>query len=386
MASPAAATTDADAGRTGELLVTRPRGLAAYYEPVLDAGVLPDFVVRAGIRHLLARRKQQCNPGGGALDAKSRAKAAYVRSLRERARIAEHTAAANEQHYEVPAAFFHAHLGHRKKYSACLFENGAASLDEAEDAMLDLYIERAGIEDGMDVLDLGCGWGSFCLYAAAKFPKARFTALSNSNSQREYIETAARARGLANLSVLTADINEFQFSPPRVFDRIVSIEMFEHMKNFASLFAKVASWLRPRDGRLFVHVFAHRDFPYDFKTGDDNSWMARFFFTGGTMPSEDLFMWFQEHLRVVDRWTVDGRNYGATSEAWLRNLDRAAASDPSLMKALEECYGGTAQARVWLQRWRIFYMSVAELFNYDQGQEWIVVHYLFRRQDDPTDS
>ncbi|KAI9327182.1 S-adenosyl-L-methionine-dependent methyltransferase [Zopfochytrium polystomum] len=361
-------------------------GWAAYYEPVLDAGILPDAVVRSGIRHLLSRRADQCRRGNSktadpTLTVRNAAKTAYVRKLRDRAAIAINTKEANDQHYEVPARFFRCHLGEAMKYSSCFYESGAKTLEEAEIAMLDLYLERADIRDGQHVLDLGCGWGSFCLHAATRFPKSRFTALSNSASQREYINNAAKARGITNVTVYTGDINVFQF-PAEVlkdggFDRIVSVEMFEHMKNFASLLKKVSEWLKPEVGRLFVHVFAHKEMPYDFKTDEDHSWMAKFFFTGGTMPSEDLFLWFQDDLKVLDRWTVDGRNYGSTAEDWLRRLD---ANKPKALEALAECHGTTELAHIWFQRWRIFYMSVAELFNYDQGQEWIVVHYLFQRQ------
>ncbi|KAJ3191475.1 hypothetical protein HK101_007675 [Irineochytrium annulatum] len=351
--------------------------LASYYEPILDTGYVPDFVLRRGIRHLLSRRKQQCDLGS--ITRNNKAKLDYVRRLRASATIAINTKEANEQHYEVPTAFFKLHLGARMKYSSCLYEDGAAApgdLDKAEEAMLDLYVERAGIEDGMDILELGCGWGSLSLYLAERFKKARVTGVSNSRGQREYIMEECGRRGIKNLEIITADINTFQFEGTRTFDRVVSIEMFEHMKNFASLFEKVSRWIKPDTGRLFVHVFAHKSMPYDFKKEDDNSWMAKYFFTGGTMPSEDLFMFFQQHLTVLDRWTVDGRNYGQTAEDWLARLD---ACKVQALPILEECYGSHELARVWFQRWRIFYLSVAELFNYDGGQEWCVVHYLFKR-------
>ncbi|KAJ3316501.1 hypothetical protein HDU76_001747, partial [Blyttiomyces sp. JEL0837] len=349
--------------------------LASYYEPILDSGYLPDFVTRTGIRHLLARRKNQCNLGS--LTANNDAKTKYIQGLREKAVIAINTKEANEQHYEVPTAFFKLHLGGRMKYSSCFYENGAKTLEEAEEAMLDLYVQRAGIEDGMSIMELGCGWGSLCLYLAERFPNSKITGLSNSNGQREYITSVCKEKGIKNLTIITDDINNFNFDKPTTFDRIVSIEMFEHMKNFASLFSKISSWLKPETGRLFVHVFAHKNFPYDFKTEEDNSWMARYFFTGGTMPSEDLFLWFQEHLLVMDRWTVDGKNYGKTSEEWLSRLDSV---KQQALPILEKCYGSPEAAQIWFQRWRIFYMAVAELFNYDDGQEWIVVHYLFKRR------
>ncbi|KAJ3077654.1 hypothetical protein HK102_005064 [Quaeritorhiza haematococci] len=241
--------------------------------------------------------------------------------------------------------------------------------------MLNCYVERAEVEDGMSILDLGCGWGSLCLYLAERFPKSKITALSNSSGQRQYIMGVANKKGFKNLEVITADINAATLD--KQFDRIISIEMFEHMKNYEALFRKVSSWLKPETGRLFVHVFANSKMPYDFRTEDDNSWMARYFFTGGTMPSEDLFLFFQKDLEVLDRWVVDGTHYAKTSEEWLKRTD--AAKDKCL-PILAKTYGSDAQALVWFRRWRIFYIAVAELFNYNQGKDWTVVHYLFKRR------
>ncbi|KAJ3416386.1 hypothetical protein HDV05_001954 [Chytridiales sp. JEL 0842] len=373
-----------------------PRTLASLYEPLLDSGYIPDFLLRTGIRHLLSRRKRQLTYSN--VTSEEEAKGGYVEYLKGKATIAVNTKEANEQQlsdfvlflvyfvwrfilvvwvsYEVPTAFFKLHLGPRMKYSSCFYESGAKTLEEAEIAMLDIYVKRSGLEDGMTVLDLGCGWGSVSLYLAEKFPKCKITGLSNSHGQREYIMSVAKEKGFKNLEIVTGDINEFNFPEGKTFDRIISIEMFEHMKNFASLFHKVSTWLVPTTGRLFVHVFAHKNMPYDFKTDEDNSWMARYFFTGGTMPSKDLFMWFQDDLKVVQRWAVDGRNYGQTSEHWLQRLD---ACKTQALPILEKCYGSPEKARIWFQRWRIFYLSVAELFNYEQGQEWVVMHYLFKR-------
>ena len=282
--------------------------LSAFYEPVLDRGILPDFLVRQGVRHLLSRRLSQLDHGS--ITQNDAVKTAYIQNLKSTETIALHTKDANEQHYEVPTEFFQLCLGERLKYSSCLFEQGAKTLDQAEVAMLELYVQRAGIEDGMSILDLGCGWGSLCLFLCERFPNSPIYALSNSSTQREFIMEKASQKGFKNLQVFTGDINAFDMPSNQTFDRILSIEMFEHMKNYESLFSKVASWLVPETGRLFVHVFAHKEMPYDFKTEEDNSWMARYFFTGGTMPSQDLFLWFQKDMEVVNRWTVDGRNYG----------------------------------------------------------------------------
>ncbi|KAJ3128749.1 hypothetical protein HK100_008998 [Physocladia obscura] len=367
----------------------------AFYEKFLDAGVIPDYLLRFAIRQLL--KSTALSFAKTPLDKASENKKKYISEIKNLQQIALNTKEANEQHYEVPTAFFQTHLGPRMKYSSAFYnyENipspkdgvvrKARTLAQAEIAMLELYVQRANIIDGMSILELGCGWGSLTLFLAENFPNSRVTAISNSHSQREHILAAARSKNLTNLEIITADMNIFQFEEVangkrREFDRIISIEMFEHMKNYQVLFAKVSQWLVPETGRLFVHVFCHKDVPYDFKTAEDDgkdSWMARYFFTGGTMPSVDLFMWFQDHLKVIDRWTVDGRNYGQTSNHWLENLD---AKREESLKVLIEAYGSKELGTVWFNRWRIFYLSVAELFNFNNGQEWPVVHYLFTRR------
>ncbi|TPX55436.1 hypothetical protein PhCBS80983_g05316 [Powellomyces hirtus] len=339
--------------------------LSSIYEPALDQGLVPDFVLRRGIRHLLSRRVAQLQQAD---------KVSYIKALKEREAIADNTKEANEQHYEVPTEFFKLCLGERMKYSCCLFEDGANTLNEAEVKMMELYAQRAGLVDGMTVLDLGCGWGSLSLFLAERFPNSKITGLSNSATQRESILQMAADRGLTNVEIITGDINYYAMD--RTFDRIFSIEMFEHMKNYSALFTKISKWIKPETGRLFVHVFAHQTTPYDFKTEDDNSWMARYFFTGGTMPCEDLFLWFQQEVEVLDRWTVNGQNYAKTSEEWLKLLD---SNKKKAMPILVKAYGEEG-AYMWLQRWRVFYLSVAELFNYNRGNEWVVVHYLFKRR------
>ncbi|KAI8826026.1 S-adenosyl-L-methionine-dependent methyltransferase [Fimicolochytrium jonesii] len=344
--------------------------LSNIYEPLLDQGYLPDFITRRGIRHLLGRKVAQVSAVTPA------EKEEYIKSLKEKEAIAINTKEANEQHYEVPSEFFTMCLGKNLKYSCCLFEDGATTLDEAEDKMLELYIARAGMEDGMSVLDVGCGWGSLSLFLAKRFPNSKITGVSNSASQREWIMKMAAERGLTNVEILTADMNTFEMD--RTFDRIFSIEMFEHMKNYSALLRKISHWITPTTGRLFVHVFAHHSTPYDFKTQDDNSWMAKYFFTGGTMPCEDLFTYFQEDVEVVERWTVNGRNYARTSEEWLKLLD---GNRERAMKVLEGGYGSAQAARMWFNRWRVFYLAVAETFGYNDGNEWPVVHYLFKRRE-----
>jgi len=337
-------------------------------DALLEKNALPDWLVRVGIRRLLAQRIRQETTGE---DPKLRLKA-YVHDLKHRP-IAEDTRAANEEHYEVPTAFFQKCLGKRLKYSGCFFPRGDESLDRAEEAMLELYVERGRIADGQEILELGCGWGSFSLYVAERFPGARITGVSNSRTQKQYIDSEAQRRGLRNLSIMTCDMNTFDAEAGR-FDRVVSIEMFEHMKNYQALMAGVARWLKP-GGLLFVHIFTHRRFAYHFVARDQTDWMARYFFTGGQMPSHELLMQFQERLSLVSDWTVSGTHYQRTAEEWLRNMDR---HRKEILPLFSETYGAK-NALKWWAYWRVFFMSCAELWGYEGGEEWIVSHYLFGR-------
>ncbi len=294
---------------------------------------------------------------------------ALVEKLRA-SEIAIETAAANEQHYEVPPAFFEAVLGPHLKYSSCYWPDGTNDLGAAEAAMLALTAERAGLADGQEILDLGCGWGSLSLWAAARYPNSRITAISNSSGQRAFIEAAAAARGLTNLAVRTADVRTLLL-PARAFDRVVSIEMFEHMRNYEQLLRRIADWLAP-GGSLFVHVFAHRRHAYPFEDAGASDWMAREFFTGGIMPSASLLHHFQDDLQLVDEWHLAGTHYARTAEAWYANLMER---EPQALATLAVAYG--ADARTRFQRWRVFFLACAELFGYANGREWIVAHYRF---------
>ncbi|KAK4991595.1 hypothetical protein LTR66_006515 [Elasticomyces elasticus] len=300
----------------------------------------------------------------------------YVDALRTRP-IAIETAAANEQHYEVGTGVLSACLGPRMKYSCCLYPKGGETLAQAEMAMLESYVEKAQLRDGMRVFDLGCGWGSLSLYLAEIFPNSRITAFSNSRTQKQYIDAQAASKSLKNLDVVTGDIATFDFSgsaPDLVgaFDRVLSIELFEHMKNYQLLLAKVSTLLRP-GGKCFVHIFAHRDAPYDFEEG----WMTKFFFTGGTMPSADLLLWFQEDLRLKRMWWVNGKHYAKTCEDWLAKM---LAHKREIWPHLQATYG-TESVVTWWNRWQIFYMACAELFAYDGGETWGVCHYLFEKPE-----
>lgn len=347
---------------------------AATAEPGLtgwaERGWLPDPLLRLAIRRLCAQRLREELAGGQ--QAQSQRFEQRLDALSHSA-VALHVEAANRQHYEVPAAFFQACLGRRLKYSSCYYPTGLESLDQAEEAMLELYAERAGLANGQDILELGCGWGSLTLWMAERFPAARITAVSNSHSQREHILGQCAARGLHNVQVLTRDVNQLQM-PDGGFDRCVSVEMFEHVRNYEQLLARIASWLRP-DGALFVHIFAHRTQMYPFEVEGDDNWMGRHFFTGGLMPAADTLLHFQRDMQLQQRWLLDGSHYQRTANHWLANQD---AARDTLLPVLARTYGDEAAARLWWQRWRMFWMSCAELFGYDNGQQWLVAHYLFR--------
>ena len=337
---------------------------------IVERGLVPDALTRHGIRQLCRQRLVSEGINDPALaDAR-------FRSLLDELRhspVAIETAAANEQHYELPTRFFQLCLGKRLKYSSCFYETGNESLDEAEEAMLALYCARAQLEDGQDVLELGCGWGSLTLWMAERFPNSRITAVSNSATQRAHIEATCRQRGWNNVTVLTRDVNLLDLELAS-FDRCVSVEMFEHMRNYDVLLGKIASWLRPR-GQLFVHIFCHRNLMYPFETTGDDNWMGRYFFTGGLMPAADTLLHFQRELRIEQRWLLPGTHYQKTSDHWLANQD---ANRDEVMAVLGAAYGPQEAAR-WHQRWRMFWMSCAELFGYDGGREWLVAHYRFSK-------
>lgn len=335
---------------------------------LVERGLVPDALVRRGIRGLLERRLADDVPGDP--EARERA-AATVRAAMDEAPVAVATDAANRQHYEVPAGFYELVLGRHLKYSSCYYPTGRETLDEAEAAMLALTCRRADLADGQDVLELGCGWGSLSLWMAERYPSSRITSVSNSAPQRRFIEARATSRGLDNLTVRTADMNDFR--PEGSFDRVVSVEMFEHMRNWRALLDRVAAWLRP-DGRLFLHVFCHRDVPYFFEDEGEDDWMARHFFTGGLMPSLALPGQVAGRLEVEARWAVEGTHYQRTARHWLEKLDARRGAVSALFT---EVYGPD-EAERWVRRWRLFFMACEELFGYRDGAEWLVGHTRLR--------
>lgn len=338
-------------------------------DSILEANVVPDPLIRLGIRHLLGETlREKC---GGSVEERQARLQEHIDGLRQ-SPIAIQTDAANEQHYEVPTSFYQYALGKRLKYSSGYWPAGVESLDEAEERMLALTCARAELVDGQRILELGCGWGSLSLWMAEKYPQARITAVSNSRTQKEHIDAEAARRGFQNLTIVTADMNVFDTA--ETFDRVVSVEMFEHMKNYQLLLAKVGRWLAP-GGKLFVHIFTHREIAYHYEDKGPSDWMTRYFFAGGQMPSHDTLLHFQDDVRLEARWAVSGTHYQKTAEAWLRNMD---AHRAEILPLFAQTYGEAQTTRWWVY-WRVFFLACAELWGYRNGEEWIVSHYRFHK-------
>lgn len=328
--------------------------------PLFERLPWPDAASRAAVSLLVGRTRRRLTSAPSGID---RGFAAGMTDYP----IAENVDAANAQHYEVPAAFFELVLGPQRKYSCCYYEHAAATLAQAEEAALRRTAANAQLADAQEILELGCGWGSLSLWMAARYPAARITAVSNSHSQRAFITREAQARGLTNLDVITADMNDF--APERRFDRVVSVEMFEHMANWRRLLERIRGWLKP-DSLLFCHVFSHRSAPYRFARDDKDDWIARHFFTGGIMPSHDLICEFSDLFTLQQDWRWSGTHYARTADHWLQNFDR---NIDAVDAVLAQVYG--RDAAVWRRRWRLFFMATAGLFGHAGGTEWGVSHY-----------
>jgi cyclopropane-fatty-acyl-phospholipid synthase len=332
-------------------------------DQIIEKGIVPDFFIRRGIRHLLAKRLKD--------EYKNFNQISALIDEFKNSPMAIETDKANDQHYMVPTEFYHYCLGANLKYSSAYWDK-AQNLDQAELEMLELTVKRAGIKDGDHILELGHGWGALTLFMGAKFPNSQITAISNSRTQGEYIKKTCSERNINNINIITGDVSKVEVN--QVFDRVISIEMFEHFRNFEKLLEKVDAWLKP-DGKLFVHMFVHKEIPYKFDVIDDSDWMSKYFFSGGIMPNDHFFNYFQKHLVVEKQWKVSGEHYAKTARAWLDNMDQ----NKSKILAIFKNHYPQGEALKWFNYWRVFFMSCEELWGFRNGDEWFVGHYLLEK-------
>ena len=347
-----------------------------WFDSVLEKNLVPDFLIRWGSRRMTASRLRKIRSQN--IEDHYKYLSRYIKELKAQP-IAIRTDDANQQHYEIPTAFFEKVLGVNMKYSCGYWEKdipvsrAQQHLNYSEEAMMDLTCRRAGVVDGQKILDLGCGWGSLSLYMARKYPESDIVAVSNSATQKKFIENRAAEENLKNLTVIKEDINDFTYGGR--FHRVVSVEMFEHMRNYEALMDKIAGLMLP-EGRLFVHIFSHRNTPYSYETTNENDWMAKHFFAGGTMPSQDLLHYFTKRFSLNRQWAVSGLHYQKTLEAWLQRMDSQRNEIMPVMAEIE----GEKQALKWWVYWRVFFMACAEFFAFNEGNEWYVSHYLFEKR------
>ena len=341
-----------------------------WYNSLLEKNKIPDALIRVEIRKLLKQRLRDEKKVSTELQQQHLMQ--IIEELKN-SPIAINTIDANEQHYEVPTEFYQYCLGKHLKYSSGYWKDGVNDIDTSEKDMLQLTCERAELKNGQDVLELGCGWGSLSLFMAAEFPQSNFTVVSNSRTQKIYIDEQAKQRNITNLTVVTADMNTFKID--KKFDRVVSVEMFEHMRNYEKLMKKISSFLK-ENGKLFVHIFTHKEYTYKFEVKDETDWMSKYFFSGGIMPGDNLLFYFDDEIPVEKHWHVSGLHYSKTSEAWLKNMD---AHKKEIMPLFAKTYGEKNALKWWVY-WRVFFMACAELWKYNNGDEWMVSHYLFTKK------
>lgn len=340
-----------------------------WYLSLVEKNIIPDWLIRHKIRQLLKSRLK--NESIGNIETRQERFMNLIAELKS-SPIAVNTSDANEQHYEVPTEFYKLVMGKYLKYSCGYWKDKYTDQNTSESDMLKLTCYRAELEEHQNILELGCGWGSLTLFMAEKYPDSKITAVSNSKTQKAYIDNRANELELANIEVITADINDFETD--KKYDRIVSVEMFEHMRNYQKLLNKVNRFLND-DGKLFVHIFSHKEFAYKFEVKDDTDWMSKYFFTGGIMPSDHLFHYFNDDMVVKKHWRVNGKHYEKTSNNWLKRMDQ---NEESIIPILKETYG-SSEATKWWVYWRLFFMACAELWAFNNGEEWIVSHYLFEK-------